>query len=284
MYSGQRSLVAAALAVSGAFGQAAGPRFEVVSIKPVAEGTADIQGLGNVRILPGGRLNAEAALLRYFIQNAYGVKPFQLGGGPGWIESAHYNIDATAGGNPSGSEMRLMMQALLADRFQLKVHRETRELPVYELTVAKGGSKLQPPKPGSCLSPEANAPPVPGPATPCGRVVMMISGSGARMQGGQVSMAELVRVLSNVLARTVVDQTGYTGEFDVHLEFSPDESLGGLPTPKGPDDPRVPTIPADPNHPTIFAAMQEQLGIKVQSAKGPVEVIVIDHVERPSGN
>jgi uncharacterized protein (TIGR03435 family) len=288
MHSGTRFLLAAAAAVSSAFGQSAvAPRFEVVSIKLNPQGPADFRGVEPVRTLPGGRLIAERAQLRYFIQYAYGVKPFQLLGGPGWIDSAYYDIDAKAEGNPSGSEVRLMMQALLEDRFQLKARRETRELPVYELTAAKGGLKLPPPKPGGCLSPDPNAPPpppAPGRGTPCGHALIMLSPSGGRLLGGQVSMPELARVLSNVLARTVIDKTGFTGSFDVGLEFSPDEALAGLPIPAGPNDPRIPSVSADPGKPSIFGAMQEQLGIKVESAKGPVEVILIDRVEKPAEN
>ncbi len=104
------------------------PRFEVASIKSTSQVGSDVQGLGSVRILPGGRLMAETVLLRYFIQNAYAVKPFQISGGPAWINSTHYNIDATAAGNPNNSQMLLMMQALLEDRFKLKFHHETQDL------------------------------------------------------------------------------------------------------------------------------------------------------------
>lgn len=288
MMGAHRILPAMAMTFGAAFGQpTAAPRFEVVSVKPNPQGAADFRGVDPVRLLPGGRLLAERAQLRYFIQSAYGVKPFQLLGGPGWIDSTYYDIDAKAEGNPSASEMRLMMQALLEDRFQLKARRETRELPVYELTAAKGGLKLAPPQPGGCLIPDPNAPPLPpapGKGMPCGHALIMISPAGARLLGAQVAMPELVRVLSNVLARTVIDKTGFTGTFDVRLEFAPDDSLGGLPTPAGPNDPKVPTIPPDPNHPTIFAAVQQQLGIKVEATKGPVEVVVIDRVERPAGN
>lgn len=268
----------------------AAPKFEVASIKPTSQQGPDVQGLGNVRLLPGGRLVAEKALLRYFIQNAYGVKPFQISGGPAWISSAHYDIDAKAEGSPNNSEMRLMMQALLEDRFKLKLHHETKELPIYELTVAKSGVKLPEPKEGSCISPDPSAPPLPpapGQLIQCGRVLAMIQPSGARMQGGKVSMTELIRVLSNVLGRTVVDKTGFTGTFDVHLEFTPDESLGGLPGPlPGPAaaGDSIRSAPSADLHGTIFPALQEQLGLKLESAKGPVEVLVIDRVERPSAN
>jgi bla regulator protein blaR1 len=266
------------------------PRFEVASIKPTSQEGPDVQGLGDVRMLPGGRLLAEKVLLRYFIQNAYGVKPFQISGGPAWINSAHYDIDAKAEGNPNNSQMRLMMQALLEDRFKLKLHHETKDRAVYELTAAKSGVKLQEPKEGSCISPDPNGPPLPpapGQPIPCGRVLMMMSPSGARMQGGKVSMTELVRVLSNVLGRTVVDKTGFTATFDVHLEFTPDESLAGLPGP--PPSPATPNdstrpVPSPDLHGTIFAATQEQLGLKLESAKGPVDVLIIDSVEKPSAN
>jgi bla regulator protein BlaR1 len=286
------------------------PRFEAVSIKPTSQVGSDIQGNGSVRMLPGGRLIAETVLLRYFIQNAYAVHPFQIKGGPAWINSAHYGIDAKAGGNPNNSQMRLMMQALLEDRFNLKLHHETRDLPVYELTAAKSGVKLQGSKEGSCISPVPNGPPLfgqdgvppppppppppglPFPAAPgqsilCGRVVMGMSSSDARMQGGRVSMTDLIRTLSNVLGRTVVDKTGFTTTFDFYLQFTADESLAGLPAaPPSPNSPNnsIRQAPSPGLYGTIFAAIQEQLGLKLESAKGPVEVLIIDSVEKPSDN
>jgi uncharacterized protein (TIGR03435 family) len=238
---------------------------------------------------------AEKARLRSFIEYAYGVKPFQLLGGPAWIDSAHYDIDAKAEGNPNSSQMRLMMQALLEDRFKLKLHHETKELPVYDLTVAKSGVKLPEPKPGGCISVDPNVPPSPPPPpapgrampTPCGRVLIMGSPSGLQMLGGKVSMTELIRVLSIILGRTVVDRTGLTETFDVHLEFTPDGSLGGLPgPPPGPAEPSdsIRPAPSPDLHGTILEAIREQLGLKLESAKGPVDVLVIDSVEKPSAN
>lgn len=265
------------------------PRFEVASIKPALPEDPDAKRPGmDVRLLPGGRLSAEGVVLRYLIQNAYGVEPFQISGGPNWINSARYNIDAKARGNPDSSQMRLMMQSLLEDRFKLRVHRETRDLPVYELTAAKSGLKLQPAKQGSCISPGTGgtqSPPVPGQPIPCGRVLTMMSSSRVGLHGGSVSMTELVRVLSNVLGRTVVDKTGFAGVFDVSLEFTPDQALGGMPwLSPGPvaasDSPRVPS----PDRGTVFAALQEQLELKLKSAKGPVDVLVVDSLERPSAN
>src|SRR6185312_8482660 len=203
-----------------------------------------------------------------------------------------------------------MMQALLEDRFKLKLHHETRDLPVYELTAAKSGVKLQGSKEGSCISPAPNGPPlfgqdgVPPPPPPppppglpfppapgksilCGRVVMGMSSSDARIQGGRVSMTDLVRTLSNVLGRTVVDKTGFTTTFDFYLRFTSDESLAGLAVPPpSPDSPNNSTrpVPSPDLYGNIFAAIQEQLGLKLESARGPVDVLVIDSVEKPSDN
>jgi uncharacterized protein (TIGR03435 family) len=241
-------------------------------------------------MLPGGRLVAKDVLLRYFIQSAWGVEPFQISGGPDWIDSTHYDIDAKAEGNPNNSQMRLMMQALLEDRFKLRLHHETKELPVYELTAANSGAKLHEPKQGSCISPDPGgppSPPVPGQPIPCGRVLIMMSSSKVGMQGGKVSMTELGRALSNILGRTVVDKTGFTATFDVHLEFTPDESLGGVPWsspgPAAANDSTRP-VPSPDFHGTIFGAIQEQLGLKLKSAKGPVDVLIVDSVEKPSVN
>jgi uncharacterized protein (TIGR03435 family) len=280
----QRIAIIATIGAYAAIGQAASStRFEIVSIKPNSEGGADAQGFGDIRMLPGGRMIAEKVLLRYFIQNAYGLKPFQLSGGPGWIDSAHYDIDAKAAGDANGAEMRLMMQALLEDRFRLKIHRETRELPVYELSAAKGGAKLLPPKDGSCVAANPNAPPAP-PAQeqlgPCGRILVSMSPVGARLAGGNVSVAELVRILSNILGRTVVNKTAFSGTFDVHLEFAADEALAGTPRPPMQGPPQA----ADLALSSIFTVIHDQLGLKLESAKGGVEVIVIDHVEIPTEN
>jgi uncharacterized protein (TIGR03435 family) len=247
-------------------------RFEVVSIKPTSQAASDISGLGDVDLLPGGLLRAEKVQLRYFIQDTYNVKPFQLLGGPAWIQSAHYDIEAKAAeGDPDHRQMRVMMQALLADRFRLRAHHETRQLPVYRLKAAKGGIKLRAPKAGGCNS-----------DLPCERVVMMMFAANAQMHGQKVPMGELVRVLSNVMGRTVVDQTGFTGMFDFDMEFTPDQALAGVPTPP-------PMIGVEPKTGegrggTIFAAMQEQLGLKLEAGKGPVDVVVIESVERPTGN
>jgi uncharacterized protein (TIGR03435 family) len=270
------------ITVFAVFGQtAARPKFEVASIKPSQE-----QRFMMVRPLPG-RLTASAPL-RLLMQNAYTVQAFQIVGGPGWIDSERYTLEAKAGGNASRAEIFLMLQSLLEDRFQLKVHRETRELPVYTLVPARSGLKLPPPKEGSCVESTTDTIPEPSrgrmqpavqgqaPLARCGSVGVMAAPPAARMQGGKVLMPEFIRMLSMVLGRPVIDKTGFSGLFDVRLDFLPDEMTAMLPPP--PPD----AVSADSNVPSILTAMQEQLGLRLESTTGPVEVIVIDHVERPS--
>jgi uncharacterized protein (TIGR03435 family) len=217
--------------------------------------------------------------------NAYGVQSFQIVGGPAWLESEGYNIDAKAPGSASQRQVFLMLQSLLEDRFHLKVHRETKDLPAYALVAAKGGFKLPAPKEGECVSPSPSAsdwaggrlpPPGADPASlPCGSVKVILEPSGARLQGAKAPMTEFVRMLSLVLAAPVIDKTGFTQPFDVRLNFLPDETTAALPPPPSPLD--------DPN-PTILTAIQEQLGLKLESTKGAVDVLVIDHLERPTEN
>jgi len=290
-HSGMGTIVTAillAIAAFGLFGQSdAAPRFEVASVKQ------NTSNPGFMMVRPhGGGLTTENAPLRLLMQNAYGVQAFQISGGPSWIQSDGYNIEAKGDGKASHAQILLMLRSLLEDRFQLKVHRETKELPVYALTVAKGGLKLQQPKDGSCtpLDPNADLPPLRAgrgqPAPPaCGRVGVSGQPFGVRMQGGKVAMPEFIRMLSMVLGRPVVDRTGFAETFDLRLDFTPDEAVAGLPRAVGASDPGSAAPAADPTTPpTIFAAIQEQLGLKLESTKGPVEVLVIDHVERPSQN
>jgi uncharacterized protein (TIGR03435 family) len=285
-FSGTGLAAAAVLPVIAAvavFGQPASrPRFEVASIKRASD-----PGPNMMRPLPNGTTGT--ASLKLMMQRAYGVQAFQITGGEEWIQSDRYAIEARGAGTPSHDQISLMLQSLLEDRFQLKIHRETRELPVFNLVIAKGGPKLPSPKEGGCADsadplPEPTggrmAPPgsAPTPATRCGGLSVMLETGGPRMFGGKIPMSELVRTLMVVLGRKVVDRTGYTGLFDVRLDFQADESTPLLPPPP-------PGTPAsDTTNPPIFSALQEQLGLRLEAAKGPVEVIVIDHVERPSAN
>ena len=204
----------------------------------------------------------------------------QVVGGPDWINSEGYDSQVKARANTDPKQWWLMWQTLLADRFKLKLHRETRELPIYNLTVVKSGPKLPPAKEAGCVSFPPGTKPryVPG-KVDCGYV----SGPFGRytkgllhIEGRKVHMADLTRELALILDRPISDKTGFAGEFDLKLSFTPDGALTGMPPGYG--------GPADPTLPNIVAALEEQLGLKLVPAKGPVEVLVIDHAERPTGN
>jgi uncharacterized protein (TIGR03435 family) len=264
------------------FGQTATrPQFEVASIKPSVG-----DGIMNVRPLPG-RLTADTTL-QVLMQYAYGVAPFQVVGGPGWLTSERYQIEATANATASRDRMFLMLQSLLEDRFQLKTHRDIKEQPVFTLVADKGGVKLPAPKEGVCVDSAADAATewvgggrmaAPGEVQPdngrCGSAVLGLGRGGAQMHGGKIAMPELVRMLSMLLGRSVIDKTGVTRLFDLQLEFSPDDTTPELPPPP----PGVYTSGV-----SVAQALQQQLGLRLESAKGPVEVIVVDQAERPSAN
>jgi uncharacterized protein (TIGR03435 family) len=263
------ALAAGATAVVSVYAappQEAQPAFDVASIKRDVSGEPG----GIFTCVPACHL--ERMTLRDLVIFAYRVRNFQVTGGPGWIDSERYNIDAKAEGAPSFNQEYVALQyqrlqTLLRDRFNLTIHRETKELPVYALTVAKGGPKLQQP---NCVQRE------PGDFTVApGKYCGLIGGSMAtgRLQASSTTMANLARFLSSMLSRTVVDKTGIAGEFDLQLTFSPDRPAVPPPDAAGAD-----------LGPDFFTAMQEQLGLKLESAKGPVEVLVIDRVERPSEN
>jgi uncharacterized protein (TIGR03435 family) len=269
----------------GMFGQSAEtPRFAVASIKrnPSSEQLSMAVPMG-VGYRPGGRLSAGNAPLTMLIQRAYSVQGFQVVGGPSWISTDGYDIEAKPEGNTDQKRMWLMLQTLLADRFKLAVHRETRELPVYDLLVVKGGPKLPAPQGGACAEVLTTlpAPGQPRPAPPCGPGLVR-AGTGLDMLGISVSMPAFARQLSMIVGREVLDKTGFTRRFALHLEFAIDDALAGLPNPVGLD---ASAQSADlAARPSIRSAVQAQLGLKLEPSKGSVDVLVIDHVERPTEN
>lgn len=257
---------------------AVSPRqFDVASIKPNNSG-ANYLG---IRVVPDG-LKAVNATLRSLISEAYQVRGFEISGGSAWLDSARFDIDAKGqvepGGSPiqTGLQVMTMLQALLADRFQLRVHRETKEMPIYALLVAKNGPKLQASR-EACFDPAAGIPPPPtlpgqSPSRPCGG----FNNSSSQMLGARVEMSRFAANLARFTGRTVVDKTGLKETYDIALRWRPEEGQAFL----APTEPQ----PADDSRPSIFTAVQEQLGLRLESQRGPVEVLVVDSAERPSGN
>jgi bla regulator protein blaR1 len=252
--------------------------FEVASVKPNNRG-----GRTLVQALPS-RLVMTNFALRRLILLAYGVQDYQLSGDPTWVASDHYDIEAKADGTASAQEMEgPMLQGLLKSRFRLALHRETKQLPIYEMIVAKGGAKLTPAKEGSCVPYRTDTPPPSvSPTEPhtnyCG-FRFGADGSNRTMDGTGVSMALLATNLSRTynsnLGRNVMDATGISGVFDVHLKWTLDDLAVGNP---------IASDGLAGNQVGLLTALQEQLGLRLESAKGSVEVLVIDHIERPSEN
>jgi len=272
------------------------PEFEVASVK-LNPNCGNWHG-GGAPFSPG-RLKMECATLQSLIQSAYvffadGVsfnqEMIQITGAPGWAESDQYDVAAKAeGAAPVQQVMGPMLRALLEDRFKLKVHRETRETPVYALTVAKSGMKITPLKEGGCIPIDWNhlpSPPEPGKPMPnyCGNLTLRTNADGVMMDARGVTMTEFAQRLSTLLDRKVIDKSGVPGRFDFHLEFTPDETTRGFAGRRGAGDAGGAALPAAPDGPSVFSTLQAQFGLKLTPDKGPVDSLVIDHVEKPSEN
>jgi uncharacterized protein (TIGR03435 family) len=261
------------------------PRFEVVSVKRNASG-----GLGSMwSVQPGGRVVVSNLPLRQLIVGAFGIQSFQLTGEPDWLRSERYDIQAKAPDDAvvTGDAINAMLRAMLADRFKLKVRRETRDSPIYELVfarsdrrrgeqlrqtsadcVANGGRGTQP------GGPSAN-PALIGPRDPVPCGVIMTGGN--RVAAGGQTMAQLATMLGPRVQRIVVDKTDLSGLHDFDLQFQPDQPYG-RPAADGPI--RMYLVAADV--PPLMTAIQDQLGLKLQAARGPVEHLVIESIEPPS--
>jgi uncharacterized protein (TIGR03435 family) len=262
-------LLAAACIAAVGFAQSPGrPEFEVASLKP---NTSGLPGY-SVRVLPAG-LTARNINLKRLIAIGYSVTDYQIFGSLPWLESAGFDLEAKSSGPTDLSRVRPMVQSLLDDRFQLKMHRETRELPIYSLTLAKAGGK-----PGAGLVESAAGPcePVNSQSPPMAAACGTVSPSRGRIFGQRGRISQLADRLSTILGRTVVDKTGLTGVYDIELTYTPDPDMG-------PQSPTGVLAPDNPG-PSLFTAMQEQLALKLTAGKGPVEVIVIDSAEKPTGN
>jgi len=257
--------------------------FEVASVKP--NGSRDLRA--RMDIQPGGRFTATNVSLRMLITNAYQLFNYQIAKGPDWVEKDRWDVAAKGeeGSRPATparspgvpSDTQVLLQALIEDRYKLKAHKETRNLRVYNLVVMKGRVKIKlsdnqtPPAPRD----DAEIPrPYWGGAIEHGNV--MLGPSNIHATG--ITLAELARSLSLVLGRQVVDRTMLKGRYDISLEWTSDISQ-----PMDIYDPTMP-FPRYPNAPSIYTAIEERLGLRLVSSNGPVEVLIIDNVQKPTAN
>jgi uncharacterized protein (TIGR03435 family) len=247
---------------------ASAPAFEVATIKPVE---SDAQK-GRYIVMQGvNRFVEKDYTLKLLIAAAYDLNPHAISGGPGWIESDHYDILALTPGDtrPDHEQQMAMLRTLLADRFKLTFHREPKEFSIYALEIAKGGAKLGA-KDGTGLR-ESTAPAGDPP-----KLISTVYPQKLVLPARNATMADFVSLLQRaVLDRPVVDKTGLTGRYDFDLEWAPDETqFGG----------DVPVAPADAQSPPFFTAVEQQLGLRLEATRGPIEALVVDGAERPSAN
>jgi uncharacterized protein (TIGR03435 family) len=237
--------------------------FDVVSIKPNNSGSPAM-----IDQTPPDGYTVENMIPRYVISSAYGIRADLITGSPGWIDSKHYDIQAKVAGSDLSEYHKLskqqrgrMLQSMLADRFKLTAHTETKELPGYELIVAKSGSKLQQ-----------------SPSEP----QMGWGANFGDIKANAMPVATLADILSNFIHQTVTDKTGLTGKYDFELKWADDRAAR---RPSQAAEGNSEALAPDPSEgPSLFTAVQEQLGLKLQPTKVPVETLVIDHVEPPSPN
>jgi uncharacterized protein (TIGR03435 family) len=237
---------------------AAMPQAQMFEAASVKRSIPDTPNGSTYEFLAGGGLRVKNSTLRGLVESAYDVRDFQIAGGPPWLYADRYDVLARSEPGSAGSARaddmkatRLKLQALLADRFRLVVHRETRELAEYALTIERGGSKLV-----ADQLPESSN----------GRTG--VRSSCGRMTGTRASMTNLTFMLSRQLRRPVLDRTGLAGNYNFELTWTPDVAPCSDST--------------DNNAPSIFTALREQLGLRLDSIKGPVDTIVVDRAERPS--
>lgn len=239
-------------------------KYEVASIKPNTDSDTRLA----FRIEPDGTLAATGITLQRLMMTAFNVQNFRIVGGPDWVSSRHWDVQAKPNRATVPDEVRPMLRALLEDRFHLRTHSATRKLPVYELTVDSKGSKVQASKLKRSDTGSEHT----------------VRVSARSIQMTKTTSGTFASQLSYALGQPVIDKTKLTGEFDFRLEWTPEAGNDGgmafaVQPPGSKDEP-----PSTPDRPSIFTALPEQLGLRLQSARGPVDVVVIDAVSLPSAN
>jgi uncharacterized protein (TIGR03435 family) len=261
------------------------PAFEAASVRPNTSGNAGWR----LQPQPGGRLSGTNVPAAALIRFAYNLPDFQIFGGPGWLASDRFDIAAKAEGDPPIDQKRLMLRRLLAERFKLTTHTETRELPIYALVMARSDGRLGPQlrrSEADCaravlsLDDWAGVGPSPKEGPPsCGFFGLSPSTDLPKGRGGfafrGLTMEMFAKRLVMIVRRTVSDQTGVTGYFDADFDF-----VAEMPPP--PPPPGLPSAFGTEPFPTVFTVLPEQLGLKLDSRRGPVEVLVIDRIEQPT--
>jgi len=253
--------VLVARVASQAINPVAPATFDVASVKPHTSGESM-----TMVAQPGGRLVATNVPLRFVIRTAYQIQDDQISGEPAWVNSERFDIVAKSNAADPLQRLVPMLQSLLADRFKLVVHRDTKELPVFALSLARRDGALGPKlRPTMCPDVDVDlARPQPCTNVSTGRGELRLRGA---------PFGQFLPYLAPYVNRVIVDRTGLTARYDIDLNWTPDR----LPQAVAPDAPL-----ADPNAVSIFTAIQEQLGLKLEPARAPIEVLVIDRVERPT--
>lgn len=261
-----------AVCVAAGLGMVRGqePAFDVASVK-VNTSNAPVSRMS----APAGtgRFEVTNAPVRMLILNAYGIPDFQLAGGPSWIDTVRVDITAISAATTTRDQIARMTRTLLAERFNLAVHREQRETQVYALVVARPDGRLGPnmnPSTTDCAAVTAKG--GAAPQLPSGQLLCTSRMSPTTVNAGAMTMARLAQFLNGIVGRLVIDETKLAGTYDLQLTFAPERAL----------PPGAPA--ADPGLPSIFAALQEQLGLKLETKRGMVEMLVIDRIDPPKEN
>jgi uncharacterized protein (TIGR03435 family) len=231
------------------------PAFEAASVNPCKPGTpappGEHAGMAQF-VYPGGRFEAKATTIKFLLEWAYGILPIQHSDGPSWMDDDRYDIFAKADGNPPEHEMKLMVQTLLAERFHLKFHRESKDLPVLVISVGKTAPKLFPAKEGETHSLQAS------PLTGADQKAVSFHIVATRF-----TLAQFSEAFARQLGRVIVDETGLKGNYDFTMDLTPDENRPN---------------PLDAS--LLIAGLRDQLGLALKSQKGPVDFLVIENVDR----